>query len=822
MEFRNGPRRTPLSAGLDHGEDMLAEVEEPPDSGDHGYFFKRTHGFETSPPARYEKQMPLNSRRESLLTRQLHSETEHTEDESHEQPPLRGLSMVSNWSNHSTTSTAELTSDDGRSVTSPATSPPLPPTHVRNGLPITDRPLTHEPRIVGLDHIAAQGNTKDAAAEKAMEDGLARRRCISFACGNKEKSKPPTPPPSTEPEKSPSPPKRKCMIKFACPTRAGAENKPAESQQAKRPVSPPPPQRQVSQPGKVEKAHRGSDSTVTHVSPRNARKSPSASVSASSLEAVSAKASPRPIQRKLSNDSDDSGGEGTRFHEFANSDEEPEEWVQESTCHRNRLTVSDTLKKENVIRKLGQEVDDEVLEEDEGDLEEDDADGLDDDDEADDDDEEDDEAEEDEDEDEDDVSDAGFRTDDEEGFAASDDESGDSDYEWWTPATGRSTAATSTDHLDHIGVATATHIRADRIESGSSISSAGSGHVSPRSQRRNRRRGHTVTQSINIDRPVTPDLPDSTDFVCGTLDEDRPSEQAYLNHMKEREASKHKVVPQDIDPTFPTSDPEMDEEDDEDLDDQASESEVQLHGEMEELHGDVTARRRRSPPSHRRSTAKSPPPPARRKSPAPVRHKSPAPRHRSPAPRAKSPAPAPRRSICRSPPPAKRGSVRSPAPPRKLFGQSPKRARSPAPGATRMTSPPNTRRASPTARSDAIPMPLAGLGARPSQLTHTASLPRAGGFQISRMARLVAHNDDESDSNDGGAPKKRGAIDIVKGLEKKRLRRKEKLQAKAAAKAAAKGEKPYKVKPGKGCERMREVGLELQRYKGKGEHILSV
>lgn len=90
------------------------------------------------------------------------------------------------------------------------------------------------------------------------------------------------------------------------------------------------------------------------------------------------------------------------------------------------------------------------------------------------------------------------------------------------------------------------------------------------------------------------------------------------------------------------------------------------------------------------------------------------------------------------------------------------------------------------------------------------------------MARLVAHNDDESDSNDGGAPKKRGAIDIVKGLEKKRLRRKEKLQAKAAAKAAAKGEKPYKVKPGKGCERMREVGLELQRYKGKGEHILSV
>jgi len=69
---------------------------------------------------------------------------------------------------------------------------------------------------------------------------------------------------------------------------------------------------------------------------------------------------------------------------------------------------------------------------------------------------------------------------------------------------------------------------------------------------------------------------------------------------------------------------------------------------------------------------------------------------------------------------------------------------------------------------------------------------------------------------------KRGAIDIVKGLEKKRQRRKEKMWQKMCAKNAAKGEKAYKVKPGKGAERMREVGLELQRYHGKGEHILSV
>lgn len=83
---------------------------------------------------------------------------------------------------------------------------------------------------------------------------------------------------------------------------------------------------------------------------------------------------------------------------------------------------------------------------------------------------------------------------------------------------------------------------------------------------------------------------------------------------------------------------------------------------------------------------------------------------------------------------------------------------------------------------------------------------------------------DGSDTN--GAPStdipKRGAIDIVKGLEKKRQRRKEKMWQKLCAKKDAKGEKAYKVKPGKGAERMREVGLELQRYHGKGEHILSV
>lgn len=830
-----------MSAGLDHSEEMLADADEPPDQG---YFGKVKHNNHAPGHPFSRAQLLHASRRESLLTRQLNSENDQSTEED-EQPhsPVRGLSTISFWSTQSTTSTAELTSDDGRSVPSPTTSPPLRPTASQNGFTVPEKPLSKEPRILGLEAIKA----KDPEAEKSLEAGLGRKRCITFACGNKDKEKPPTPPPSTEEDKPASPPKRKCTIKFACPARAGAENKPAELvTSTKRPVSPPPPQRRTSQQTKStsEKTHRGSDSTVTHVSPKNVRK-PSEPVAV----VIKKDETPKP-QRKLSNGSD-SGGEGTRFHEFATSDEEPEEWIQESTCWRSRLTVSDTLKKENVIRQLGEEVDEEALEEDDEDDDEDD----DDEDPADEDDDEVDieEDEEDEEDEEEEDSDDGFHSDDEEGFAVSDSDGEDSENEWWTPA-GRSTAATSMDHLDHF---TINHFKSDRSGAASSVNSASSRELSPRSSlRQHRHRNHSKSEAVDIQRPGTPDLPDSTDFVCGTLDEDRPLEQAYITRMKEREAAKHKVLPQDIDPTFPTSDPEMDEEDDEDIEDpEESESEAIVHGDMEQINGDerrpsFTPRRRsqphRSPPPPtrhrspaprrpspapvRRSNRRSPPPRAgspapRRPSPAPVRRsnrRSPPPRAGSPAPRRASPAPV-RRSTCRSPPPpAKRGVNRSPAPPRKLFGQSPQRMRSAAQG-TRMTSPPNTRRTSPSEIGPTVrPMGI-GLGARPAPLTHTASLPRAGGFQISRMDRLEAHDIDEGSDTAGEVPmKKRGAIDIVKGLEKKRLRRKEKMHQKACAKAAAKGDKAYKVKPGKGCERMREVGLELQRYKGKGEHILSV
>ena len=144
---------------------------------------------------------------------------------------------------------------------------------------------------------------------------------------------------------------------------------------------------------------------------------------------------------------DDVPSEERRFHEFGPIESEAEQWLEESTCHRNRLTVNDTLIKETLIRRIGEEVEEEALEDEEEfdeDLEDEEEEDQDEEDINEDSDEDADEGASDE-----DVSDAGFQTDDEEGFAVSDSENeDDSDNEWWTA--GRSTAATSTDHLEHL------------------------------------------------------------------------------------------------------------------------------------------------------------------------------------------------------------------------------------------------------------------------------------------------------------------------------------------------------------------------------------
>jgi hypothetical protein len=306
-------------------------------------------------------------------------------------------------------------------------------------------------------------------------------------------------------------------------------------------------------------------------------------------------------------------------------------------------------------------------------------------------------------------------------------------------------------------------------------------------------------------RPGTPDLPDSTDFVCGTLDEDRPLEDAYKSCMEARKHAKHKQTPQDIDPSFPTSDID-DEEDDEDLVDTAKSSDenVWMQGNFEEDSENERVGRRGSKQARRKSPLLSPAPQKRLHSPPPPK------RLHSPPPPKRLHSPPP--PIKRSQSPAK-ARLRSP-PPRKLFGHSPRRMHSPTP-ARHVASP----AASPTSHTTStMAIPFVPLGTRPG-LTHTKSLPRAPNVfcRQYRAAQLAsALDNDGNDENDGH---RRGAIDIVKGLEHKRQRRKEKFHQKHAK---GKGHVERRPQPGKGAERMRELGLLMAGKTGQNDpYILS-
>ncbi|PNS13848.1 hypothetical protein CAC42_1339 [Sphaceloma murrayae] len=763
-------------------EDLAHDNEDPPDEN-----LRSIAG--PSLEANFVKSIPRRAvvcRRESLLTKQLHaSEGESPTEDEHAEYRIAGRAQ-------SNSSMAELTSDNDLTSTGTRGSSPSPtllPVRPHITLLSTEKHINKEPIIVEQE----EGPQPTDQSEKAVESGLGRRRCITFACGRKASE---TKEDTKVPQQSTvTPPKRKCAITFACPTRT----KPSPqklSALSTRHISPAP--RSPRSP-RASRQHRGSESTVTNSSsPSTLRKIPSI------------------IKRRnrYADDADEAKLESKRFHEFAVDLHADEEWTEEVTCHRKRLTVRDTLHKENVIRKMGEEVEAEV-EDEEGLDDEAILDELDMEEEDDDDDIDEDEAEDDDDDDEDDVdderrsvmaqagdniSDCGFDTDDE-GGSINDTESDDdgSDFEWWAP--GRSTAATSTDQLEHIRPSY------HRKMSDSSLESAreANGVIS-----RANKKSRTTTAAVKINRPSTPELPDSTDFVCGTLDEDRPLEQAYLSAMEQRKAAKHKITPQDIDPTFPTSDPDMDEEDEEDEidqdDDEDDDSHLFMHGNMDIVedrgrrggHQQPHAKKRSPRTSPRR--LRSPPPPAHR-----VTHRSP-------------PPPARRASIRSPPPPCQRGRLRSP-PPRKLFGGSPHRLRSPPPS-NRPTSPPNSRSSSIGGTPTPIVKPRnSGLGSRP-QLTQTASLPRVPTMtKIQNMATDARDDEDEEEPSNQDLHSRK-AIDIVKGLEKKRQRRKEKLYQKHCQKAKKEAER--KCKPGKGAERMRELGLELAAYRGnKAEHMLS-
>ncbi|EXF77198.1 hypothetical protein CFIO01_13252 [Colletotrichum fioriniae PJ7] len=281
------------------------------------------------------------------------------------------------------------------------------------------------------------------------------------------------------------------------------------------------------------------------------------------------------------------------------------------------------------------------------------------------------------------------------------------------------------------------------------------------------RRGRA--QRIKI-RPGTPELPDSTDFVCGTLDEDRPMEDAYMSCLAARRREKLQLIPQDIDPSFPASDPE--DEGEEEIYNpvhHSSDDEMFFHGKMEDLHHKNDRSRRQKKAEHT--------PPKRFHSPPPIKRRA-------------------------SPAPKNRGRS-----PRRLFdGPSPRRLRSPAP--QMLKSPP----ASPRNGHGAITFKT--LASRPG-LTVTKSLPRPP----SMFPHMAKGRRSKAPANDLHI---RGAIDIVKGLERKRQRRKEKFYQKYCNRAR-KGQVPErKPQRGLGCERMRELGLLMAGKIDQGNYVLSV
>ena len=461
--------------------------------------------------------------------------------------------------------------------------------------------------------------------------------------------------------------------------------------------------------------------------------------------------------------------EALRFHEFATKHREEDEWVNEKPKRQSKLTVNDTLRKENEFRKLGEEAAAEALEaereEDEeamnAEYDEDNDEELDGNDDADG-------------KEDDDVDTDGNESDNEAGFADSDDddETGEnSDYHFWN--TGQTTAATSTDQVDHIRLRNQS-VSASSIDS--VIVAANGNKRTPDSDVKKRQQ-----RSRPKMRPATPELPDSTDFVCGTLDEDRPLEAAYLACVAQRKLEKRGIIPQDLDPSFPTSDPEQygsEEEDDNDSLD--SHPETWAAGRFDDF--EVKGHRGRQ-----NTKTRSP-------SISPRRLKSPCPQ------------------LLR-----KQIMAHTPPPTRRLFGQSPKRYRSPAPR-HQPVSPATSRHPSYEDKSMNIPH----LAQRPN-LTHHKSLPRTPNpfwKEHCRQRKQLAvdpYDDEEPD----GEIIKRGPIDIVQGLENKRRRRKEKFWLTHCRKEAKEKEKDRRRQPpGRGAKRMRELGLEAaDRCRGYGQRL---
>lgn len=722
-------------------EELSSEADEPPEDQLSPLV---TIPFSQADPIYKKSNAPPNPRRESLLTRAIMAESKEDEPSPKSPATSRGLSTTSSHSTGSMASTAELTSDgDATSLSRSSTpSPPPPPGRFHNLInrkkllstqaKVVIAPLTKDDKPVIAD-----------VGEAAIEKTLGRKRCIMFACAGTDSGKSKDSIVAKEEPVKTEAPKRKCTLTFACPTRS-------TSNQVKSPIS-----------DTAEDEHK--PTRRPSPAPASRRKSTSDSIdlsgrSADTTTTVAPSHRPVPPQTKPT------------FHEFGSSHDETDAWVDETHHHGKKLTLSDCMQKENRIRELGREAEEEAEEEEreqeELELEEHDED-----------DNQDDFAPSDE------GSDDGNESDDEGGFASSDDESdAGSEYRFWAPST--TTAATSVEHLN------ISHFSARRRSQASSVESlVHFGSPNLRSMKRPIPKArHAVSRAIRM-RPGTPELPDSTDFVCGTLDEDRPLEAAYISCLEQKKQRKHVLIPQDIDPSFPTTDPD-EEEDEEDEVDDSEESSAGPRWLKDQFGGFEEEQRPRG----------------RRGSPA-IKSSSP-----------QSSTPSLQHAYHARPVEFRRGLHRSP-PPRKLFGHSPTRMRSPPPA--RLRSP----RGSPTNANVQVPFRLGtrGLGQRPT-MERTASLPDTPNpffknFNIGSPSNTniasgaVTPAIEEPPRLDMHV---RGPVDIVIGLAKKRQKRKEKYWRQHCRKAA-KEQAERRPVPGRGAERMKELGLECaERNRGYG------
>ncbi|KAI4160626.1 MAG: hypothetical protein LQ342_005559 [Letrouitia transgressa] len=733
---------TTHATGSNHSvceDDVPTEVDEPPDEQSHRSRVPSFRKHQVSSQRTLTSSSASRNRKASLLTQALLMSPDLTPASDAEAPVL--------------------TSDGG--LTSPtrtnSPSPPLPATRPTSGLP------AFAPKgLLSTDSNSEQRATTQPAVthdrlSTDVEEGLGRRRCIKFACGRQPAPTCHDPPkPSGQTSSKPSgsetggPQKRGGLLKFVCPA------KPSERSQEPQPstktsndqVTKAPLQSLQRSPSRIRldsRKHRGSGSTIKSLMIRGTSKGSLSS-----------------RHRKRSNHSFAAleDFEATRFHEFAGPYNQEDEWVREQTAYGKKITVNDTLQKENAIRKLGEEVEEEALEEDSNGDSSFSSEDFDDEEERNDrsfmpayDD-----------------SDGGNESDNEAGFADSDEDSEiGSEYQFWTP--GLTTAATSTDHLEHIRPFTL------RVSSDSSIESIVKGSGAGSRAGTKPPRGMPRPENDKM-RPETPDLPDSTDFVCGTLDEDRPLEAAYMSTLKKKRQSRHRVIPQDIDPSFPTSDSEAESDDDDIVNASAHTSDglMWLLGRSDEED---------SAPSRRKISSRC---------------------------ANKSPMPSPKR--LRSPPPPlphKRGGIRRQSPARRVpFSRSPVCSSSHSIQQPKGYSPSiNSAIVSPpSSHMHSGDMTTAELHLRPPP-RRTTSLPKTPNpFWLKR------NGESKKLSYAANSPTRkpteihsRGPIDIVKGLEKKRQRRKEKFWRQHCRNTSK--DKDRRCQPGKGAERMRELGLEM-------------